>query len=53
MFNILPRLHILMMSLDCPLAIRHKKGKYLYMLIGEDFVFFVDRGRFRLYLGDS
>ena len=30
-----------------------KKGEYLCMLIGGDFMFFVERGRFRLYLGDS
>ena len=51
-FNILPHLHLLMMSLDCPLAIHHKKGEYLYMLMGR-FCVFVDRGSFRLYLGDS
>ena len=27
----------LMMSLDCPLAIRHKKGEYILMEIGGDF----------------
>ena len=43
---------LLMMSLDCPLAIHHKKGEYLYMLMGR-FCVFVDRGSFRLYLGDS
>ena len=38
------RLHhlLLMMSLDCPLAIRHKKGEYIWMEIGGDFfVFFL------------
>ena len=43
-FDILPRLHLLMMSLDWPLAIHHKKGEYLYMLIGGDFVFLLIRG---------
>ena len=43
-FDILPHLHLLMMSLDCPLAIRHKKGEYLYMLIGGDFVFLLIGG---------
>ena len=38
---------------DCPLAICHKKGEYLCMLIRGDFVFFVDREIFRLNLGDS
>ena len=28
---------LLMMSLDCPLAIRHKKGEYIWMEIGGDF----------------
>ena len=29
----------LMMSHDCPLAIRHKKGEYILMEIGEDLAF--------------
>ena len=33
-FNILPHLHLLMMSLDCLLKICHKKGEYLCMLMG-------------------
>ena len=28
---------LLMMSLDCHLAIRHKKGEYILMEIGGDF----------------
>ena len=28
-----------MMSLDCPLAIRYKKGEYIWMEIGGDFLF--------------
>ena len=52
-FNILPRLHLLMMSFDCPLSIRHKKrGVFIHVDRGR-FCVFVDRGRFRLYLGDS
>ena len=31
---------LLMMSLDCPLTIRHKKGEYIWMGIGGDFVYF-------------
>ena len=31
-------LHLLMMSHDCLLAICHKKGEYICMLIGEFFV---------------
>ena len=42
-FDILPCLHLLMMSLECPLAIRHKKGEYLYVLMGR-FCVYVDRG---------
>ena len=30
---------LLMMSLDCLLAICHKKGEYIWMGIGGDFVF--------------
>ena len=41
-----------MMSLDCPLAIRHKKGEYILMKIGEDFEF-LELWSFRLYLGAS
>ena len=36
--DVLHRL-LLMMSLDCPLAICHKKGEYIWMGIGGDFVF--------------
>ena len=43
-FDILPRLHLLMMSLDCHLVIRHKKGDNLYMLIGGVFVFLLIGG---------
>ena len=32
--GLLHRLHLLMMILDCPLAIRHKKGEYIGMEIG-------------------
>ena len=32
---------LLMMSLDCPLAIHHKKGEYIWMEIGGDFFFFL------------
>ena len=35
---------LLMMSLDCPLAIRHKKGKYTLMEIG-GVLEFIDRDR--------
>ena len=43
-----------MMSLDCPLAIRHKEGEYIWIEIGGDFFFFVlELGSFRLYLGAS
>ena len=31
---LLHRLHLLMMILDCPLAICHKKGEYICMEIG-------------------
>ena len=44
---------LLMMSLDCPLTIRHKKGEYIWMGIGGDFVYFgaLDRTRcFMMYL---
>ena len=30
---------LLMMSLNCPLAIRHKKEEYIWMEISGDFVF--------------
>ena len=43
-FNILLRLHLLMIILDCPLAIRHKKEEYLCMLIGGDFLFLLIGG---------
>ena len=42
---------LLMMSIDCPLAIRHKKGEYIWMEIGGDFV--LELWSFRLYLGAS
>ena len=43
---------LLMMSLNCPLAIRHKKEEYIWMEIGGDFFFFVlELWSFRLYLG--
>ena len=29
-----------MMGIDCPLAIRHKKGEYIWMEIGGDFQVF-------------
>ena len=52
-FGILLCLHLLMMSLDCPLAIHHKKrGVFMHVNRGRFYVF-VERGRFRLYLGDS
>ena len=46
---------LLMMSLDCPLAIRHKKGEYiLCMEIGGIFFFFLFCfGAYRLHLGAS
>ena len=31
---------LLMMNLDCPLEIRHKKGEYIWMEIGGDFFVF-------------
>ena len=37
---------------DCPLAIRHKKGEYIWMEIEGDF-FFLELWSFRLYLGAS
>ena len=40
------------MSLDCRLAIRHKKGEYIWMEIGGDFEF-LELWSFRLYLGAS
>ena len=43
---------LLMTSLDCPLAIRHKKGEYILMEIGGDFEF-LGLWSFRLYLGAS
>ena len=43
---------LLMMSLDCPLAIRHKKGEYILMEIRGDFEF-LELWSFRLYLGAS
>ena len=30
---------LLMLSLDCPLSICHKKGEYIWMEIGGDFLF--------------
>ena len=42
--------HLLLIMSDCPLAIRHKKGKYIWMEIEGDFFCF---GAFRLYLGAS
>ena len=51
--NVLHHL-LLMMSLDCYLAIRHKKGEYVGMEIGGDFFFFFfELQSFRLYLGAS
>ena len=49
---------LLMMSLDCPLAIRQKNGEYIWMeslLIGGDFFFNVLEllWSYRLYLGAS
>ena len=38
---------------DCPLAIRHKKGEYIWMEIEGDFFFFLELWSFRLYLGAS
>ena len=52
-FDILPHLHLLMMSLDCPLAIRDKNEGVFIHVDGGRFCVFVDRGSFRLYLGDS
>ena len=45
-FSILLHLHLLMMMmiLDYPLEICHKKGEYLCMLIGGDFVFLLIKG---------
>ena len=31
---------LLIMSLDCPLAIRHEKGEYIWMELGGDFFSF-------------
>ena len=46
--------HLLMMRLDCPLSIRHKKGEYIWMEIGGRFFFFFgELWSFRLYLGAS
>ena len=47
---------LLLMTSDCPLAIRHKKGKYIWV---RDFIdkgrllLFSSFGAFRLYLGAS
>ena len=43
---------LLMMSLDCPSAIHHKKGEYIWMEIGRDFEF-LEFWSFRLYPGAS
>ena len=43
---------LLMMSLDCPLAIHHKMGEYILMEIGGDFEF-LELWSFKLYLGAS
>ena len=43
---------LLMISLDFPLSIRHKKGEYILMKIGEDFEF-LELWSFRLYLDAS
>ena len=51
-FNGLLHHLLLMMSLDYPLAIRHKKGEYILMEIGGDFEF-LELWSFRLYLGAS
>ena len=51
-FNDLLHHLLLMMSLDYPSAIRHKKGEYIWMEIGGDFVF-LELWSFRLYLGAS
>ena len=48
--------HLLLMMSDCPLAIRHKKGEYIWI---RDFIdkgrllLFWSFGAFRLYLGAS
>ena len=42
-----------MMSPDCPLAIRHKNGEYIWMEIMGDFFFVLELWSFRLYLGAS
>ena len=48
---------LLMMSLDCPLAIHHKKREYIWMEIRGDFCFlffvFLELWSFRFYLGAS
>ena len=41
-----------MMILDCPLAIRHKKGEYVWIGVGQVFGF-LELWSFRLYLGAS
>ena len=38
-----------MMSLDCSLAIRHKKGEYILMEIGGDFEF-LELWNFMMYI---
>ena len=43
---------LLMMSLDCPLTIYHKKGEYIWMEIGGDYEF-LELWSFRLHLGAS
>ena len=43
---------LLVMNLNYPLAIRHKKGEYIWMEIGGDFEF-LELWSFRLYLGAS
>ena len=44
---------LLIMSLDCSLAIHHKKREYIWMEIGGDFCFFFVFWSFRFYLGAS
>ena len=44
--------HLLLMMSDCPLAIRYKKGEYIWTEIGGEFFLFLF-WRCRLYLGAS
>ena len=56
-FNDLHRHLLLMMDFDCPLAFRHKKGKYIFehcvLFSGGEQFCWLELVEFRLYLGAS